>query len=174
MLLCGVNNRPGTFSGAGLVPLPPPSTAEVNTPTSLAKPETTCSSFSQGHLAPLFPAVVPPCETPLYMQWFGHYSWGHDAGKWQYNDVHDNEIYGFDPHDDSDNVKIIGNTVWNNGVHGISESNHNEHHGLGHTIGRRGLFPRYGGVRWAILIFNGNVAFGPLGRVSPHLAQTWT
>lgn len=57
------------------------------------------------------------------MQYFGHYSWGHDGGKWQYNTVHDNEIYGFDPHDDSDNIKIIGNTVYNNGVHGISESN---------------------------------------------------
>ena len=56
------------------------------------------------------------------MQWFGHYSWGHDGGNWNYNEVYDNHEYGFDPHDDSDNVNIIGNTVYNNGNHGISES----------------------------------------------------
>lgn len=55
-------------------------------------------------------------------QWFGHYSWGHNGGKWTNNEVHDNYGYGFDPHDDSDNVEISGNKVYNNGWHGISES----------------------------------------------------
>ncbi|CAM9267840.1 unnamed protein product, partial [Ascophyllum nodosum] len=58
----------------------------------------------------------------IHHNWFGHYSWGHNGGKWQYNEVHDNIGYGFDPHDDSDNVKIIGNTVYNNGWHGIIAS----------------------------------------------------
>ena len=44
-------------------------------------------------------------------QWFGHYSYGHQGGKWNYNVVHDNVGYGFDPHDDSDHLEIIGNTV---------------------------------------------------------------
>ncbi|CAM9171351.1 unnamed protein product [Ectocarpus sp. 12 AP-2014] len=58
----------------------------------------------------------------LHHNWFGHYSWGHDGGKWQYNTVHDNHGYGFDPHDDSDKLKIIGNEVYNNGWHGIIAS----------------------------------------------------
>ncbi|CBJ32091.1 Mannuronan C-5-epimerase [Ectocarpus siliculosus] len=59
-------------------------------------------------------------RSDLHHNWFGHYSWGHDGGKWQYNTVHDNYGYGFDPHDDSDKLRIIGNEVYNNGWHGIN------------------------------------------------------
>lgn len=60
------------------------------------------------------------CPTTL-LQWFGHYSFGHNGGKWNYNYVHDNFGYGFDPHDDSDNLEMIGNVVFNNQWHGMSE-----------------------------------------------------
>lgn len=33
-------------------------------------------------------------RSDLHHNWFGHYSWGHDGGKWQYNTVHDNYGYG--------------------------------------------------------------------------------
>eukprot|EP00904_Undaria_pinnatifida_P001002 jgi/Undpi1/10902/HiC_scaffold_3.g01428.m1 len=58
----------------------------------------------------------------LHHNWFGMYSWGHDGGKWYNNEVHDNIGYGFDPHDDSDKMRIVGNTVYNNGWHGIIAS----------------------------------------------------
>ena len=44
-------------------------------------------------------------------QWFGHYSFGHQGGRWTNNEVNDNFGYGFDPHDDSDFVEISGNKV---------------------------------------------------------------
>lgn len=49
----------------------------------------------------------------------GHYSYRHLNGLFSGNAVHDNEIYGFDPHDDSLGLTISHNTVWNNGNHGI-------------------------------------------------------
>ena len=44
-------------------------------------------------------------------QYFGHYSFGHQGGNWEFNSVHDNIGYGFDPHDDSDHLTIKGNEV---------------------------------------------------------------
>ncbi len=32
------------------------------------------------------------------------YSYGHQGGVWEYNKMHDNIQYGFDPHDDSDDL----------------------------------------------------------------------
>lgn len=32
--------------------------------------------------------------------------------------MYDNVQYGFDPHDDSDNLEIAYNKVWGNGNHG--------------------------------------------------------
>lgn len=39
----------------------------------------------------------------------------------KYSQMHDNAQYGFDPHDDSDNLEIAHNTVWGNGNHGTRE-----------------------------------------------------
>eukprot|EP00904_Undaria_pinnatifida_P001749 jgi/Undpi1/11575/HiC_scaffold_30.g13871.m1 len=58
-------------------------------------------------------------NSELHHNWFGHYSYGHQGGKWNYNVVHDNHGYGFDPHDDSDHLQIIGNEVYNNTKNGI-------------------------------------------------------
>eukprot|EP00904_Undaria_pinnatifida_P001709 jgi/Undpi1/11539/HiC_scaffold_30.g13836.m1 len=58
----------------------------------------------------------------LHHNWFGHYSFGHQGGRWTNNEVNDNFGYGFDPHDDSDFVEISNNKVYNNGDHGIIAS----------------------------------------------------
>lgn len=44
-------------------------------------------------------------------QYFGHYSYGHQGGRWKKNKVHNNIGYGFDPHDDSDHLLIKENEV---------------------------------------------------------------
>lgn len=36
--------------------------------------------------------------------YYGHYSYGHQGGVWTNNKMHDNVEYGFDPHDDSDDL----------------------------------------------------------------------
>ncbi|CAM9722400.1 unnamed protein product, partial [Hapterophycus canaliculatus] len=58
----------------------------------------------------------------IYGMYYGHYTYGHEGGKWTYNQMHDNIQYGFDPHDDSDNLEIAHNKVWGNGNHGIIAS----------------------------------------------------
>ncbi|CAM9164983.1 unnamed protein product [Sphacelaria rigidula] len=58
----------------------------------------------------------------IHHNWFGLYTWGHQDGNWEYNQMHDNGYYGFDPHDDSDNLRIHNNVVWGNGNHGIIAS----------------------------------------------------
>ena len=54
----------------------------------------------------------------VYGMYYGVYSYGHDGGVWTGNVVHDNIQYGFDPHDDTDNLLIANNTVYGNGNHG--------------------------------------------------------
>lgn len=58
----------------------------------------------------------------LHHNYFGMYSYGHQDGLWEYNLMHHNAKYGFDPHDDSDNLRIHNNVVWENGDHGIIAS----------------------------------------------------
>ncbi|CAN0343007.1 unnamed protein product, partial [Ectocarpus sp. 12 AP-2014] len=53
--------------------------------------------------------------------------YGHLGGLWTGNLMHDNEWYGFDPHDDSDYLTIHNNLVWNNGKHGIIASKRCNH-----------------------------------------------
>ncbi|CAM9140533.1 unnamed protein product [Laminaria digitata] len=63
----------------------------------------------------------------IHHNYFGHYSYGHQGGNWSYNKMHDNVEYGFDPHDDSDYLTIVGNDVWGNGNHGIIASKRCDH-----------------------------------------------
>ncbi|CAM9691859.1 unnamed protein product, partial [Discosporangium mesarthrocarpum] len=58
----------------------------------------------------------------IHHNWFGIYSFGHQDGLWEYNNVHHNGYYGFDPHDDSDHLRIHNNNVYNNGWHSIIAS----------------------------------------------------
>ncbi|CBJ33360.1 Mannuronan C-5-epimerase [Ectocarpus siliculosus] len=66
-------------------------------------------------------------NSDIYGMWYGHYSYGHLGGVWTDNLMHDNHVYGFDPHDDSDYLTISGNTCYNNGNHGIIASKRCDH-----------------------------------------------
>ncbi|CAM9206070.1 unnamed protein product [Sphacelaria rigidula] len=58
----------------------------------------------------------------IHHMYYGMYSFGHEGGNWSYNIMRDNDQYGFDPHDDSDNLIISHNDVYGNGNHGIIAS----------------------------------------------------
>lgn len=61
-------------------------------------------------------------DSNIHHNYFGMYTFGHEGGQWLRNEVHHNVQYGFDPHDDSDNLLIEGNDVHDNGNHGIIAS----------------------------------------------------
>jgi parallel beta-helix repeat protein len=58
----------------------------------------------------------------LHHNWFGMYSYGHQGGVWSGNEVDHNVRYGFDPHDDSDDLVIESNNIHDNGWHGLIAS----------------------------------------------------
>ena len=58
----------------------------------------------------------------IHHNYFGMYTFGHEGGRWVGNQMHHNVQYGFDPHDDSDNLLIEDNDVYDNGNHGIIAS----------------------------------------------------
>jgi parallel beta-helix repeat protein len=58
----------------------------------------------------------------IHHNYFGVYTFGHEDGQWLDNEVDSNAKYGFDPHDDSDFIRIAGNVVHHNGNHGIIAS----------------------------------------------------
>ncbi|CAM9601879.1 unnamed protein product [Pylaiella littoralis] len=66
-------------------------------------------------------------NSDIYGMWYGMYSYGHLGGVWTDNLMHDNHVYGFDPHDDSDYLTISGNTCYDNGNHGIIASKRCDH-----------------------------------------------
>lgn len=63
----------------------------------------------------------------IHHNYFGVYSFGLFGGQWIGNQVHDNVVYGFDPHDDSDSILIAENNVYGNGSHGIICSQRCDH-----------------------------------------------
>eukprot|EP00904_Undaria_pinnatifida_P000986 jgi/Undpi1/10889/HiC_scaffold_3.g01415.m1 len=60
--------------------------------------------------------------TVLAYNYFGHYSFGHQGGIIDSNEVHHNKCYGLDPHDDSDFMTITDNEIHHNGCHGVVAS----------------------------------------------------
>lgn len=58
-------------------------------------------------------------DSDLHHMYYGHYSYGHLNGVFTGNNVHDNVVYGFDPHHGSTELTISDNEVYNNGNHGI-------------------------------------------------------
>ena len=58
----------------------------------------------------------------IHHNYYGMYTFGHEDGQWVGNEMHHNVGYGFDPHDDSDNLLIEDNDVHDNGFHGIIAS----------------------------------------------------
>ncbi|MEM7386427.1 MAG: right-handed parallel beta-helix repeat-containing protein, partial [Verrucomicrobiota bacterium] len=61
-------------------------------------------------------------RTAIHHLHYGVYTYGATGCVWEENELYDNTIYGFDPHDDSDNLWIVGNDVHDNGSHGIIAS----------------------------------------------------
>jgi parallel beta-helix repeat protein len=66
-------------------------------------------------------------DSNIHHNYFGIYTFGHQDGMWTGNQVHDNVQYGFDPHDDSDDLLIEDNDVYDNGNHGIIASKRCDH-----------------------------------------------
>jgi parallel beta-helix repeat protein len=63
----------------------------------------------------------------IHHNYYGVYTFGHQDGLWTDNEVNDNVGYGFDPHDDTDDLLIEGNNVHHNGNHGIIASKRCDH-----------------------------------------------
>jgi len=63
----------------------------------------------------------------IHHNYFGVYTFGHQDGLWRDNEVSHNVQYGFDPHDDSDDLIIENNEVHHNGNHGIIASKRCDH-----------------------------------------------
>jgi parallel beta-helix repeat protein len=63
----------------------------------------------------------------LHHNYFGGYTYGALAMRWVNNEIDHNVVYGFDPHDDSDQLLIEGNHVHHNGKHGIICSKRCDH-----------------------------------------------
>ncbi len=63
----------------------------------------------------------------IHHNYFGIYTYGHQDGQWIGNEVDNNAKYGFDPHDDSDDLVIEDNNVHHNGNHGIIASQRCDH-----------------------------------------------
>lgn len=58
-------------------------------------------------------------RSQIHHNLFGVYSYGLTGAVFSNNEVFDNLEYGFDPHDDSNNLLIENNRVYKNGNHGI-------------------------------------------------------
>jgi parallel beta-helix repeat protein len=58
----------------------------------------------------------------IHHNYYGIYTFGLLGGQWLGNEVDHNVGYGFDPHDDSDDLLIEDNDVHDNGFHGIIAS----------------------------------------------------
>src|SRR5215467_2727175 len=63
----------------------------------------------------------------IHHNYFGVYSFGLFGGQWSGNEVDHNVLYGFDLHDDSDQVTITNNMSHDNGKHGIIGSKRCDH-----------------------------------------------
>lgn len=79
-------------------------------------------------------------NSKIHHNYFGFYSYGAYGMNIVGNEVHDNVMYGIDPHDDSDALLVAENEIWNNGNHGficsmrcdglIVRDNFSHHNGL--------------------------------------------
>lgn len=66
-------------------------------------------------------------DSHLHDNYFGVYTFGAYGCHWAGNEVDHNHGYGFDPHDDSDNLLIENNNIHDNGYHGIIASKRCDH-----------------------------------------------
>jgi len=86
-------------------------------------------------------------RSDVHHLYYGHYGYAQLYSLLSGNKVHDNEVYGFDPHDDSVNITISDNEVYFNFHHGIiwSKYCHNAvvTSNWVHDNGGVGIFPHY-------------------------------
>lgn len=99
-----------------------------------------------GSNSPLFQRLkvyghVERCH--IHHNYMGIYTWGAYQMRMVDNHIHDNVLYGIDPHDNSRQLLIQGNETYHNGRHGIICSKHcseltiinnHSHHNGGHGI----------------------------------------
>jgi poly(beta-D-mannuronate) C5 epimerase len=79
-------------------------------------PHTTASGQSLFDLVQVYGDIK---NSEIHHNYFGVYTYGALGGIWDSNRLHHNIQYGFDPHDDSDDLTITNNAVHHNGNHGI-------------------------------------------------------
>lgn len=89
----------------------------------------------------------------FFRNYFGAYTYEAEGMRWIGNTFSDNVVYGFDPHDYSNNFLVEGNVAANNGKHGLIFSR-----GCDGNILRRNKV--YGNRGHGIMIDDGKVAPG--------------
>lgn len=82
---------------------------------------------SQSNLFDLVQVRGNITNSRIHHNWFGVYTYGAQDCEWLNNEIYSNIQYGFDPHDDSDDLLIEGNNVHHNGNHGIIASKRCDH-----------------------------------------------
>jgi poly(beta-D-mannuronate) C5 epimerase len=86
-------------------------------------------------------------DSDIHHLYYGHYGYAQSFALLSGNSVHDNEVYGFDPHDDSVNLTISNNEVYFNFQHGIIWSKYCNNAivtgNFVHDNGGVGIFPHF-------------------------------
>ncbi|MEW5850346.1 MAG: right-handed parallel beta-helix repeat-containing protein [Myxococcota bacterium] len=75
-----------------------------------------------GSTSPVFDQVevyASVTDSHLHDSYMGAYTWGASCSEFARNEVAYHEVYGLDPHDNSDHLDIIDNQIHHNGLHGI-------------------------------------------------------
>jgi parallel beta-helix repeat protein len=65
------------------------------------------------------PAIGDVASTVLHHNWFGAYTFEAADMRWTGDTFRDNDAYGFDPHDSSDDFVVVDNVAHGNGRHGF-------------------------------------------------------
>jgi parallel beta-helix repeat protein len=83
---------------------------------------------------PRLPATGDVFDSVLHHNWFGTYTFEADSMRWQGNTFEDNDAYGFDPHDVSNNFVVVHNVARGNGRHGFIFSRGCDNNVLSHNV----------------------------------------
>ena len=78
-----------------------------------------CADKSNPEIVDMVGVYGDIVESEVHHMWHAHYSFIHKSGNISKNTLHDNIGYGVDLHDYSTGSLVDGNTVYNNGFHGI-------------------------------------------------------
>jgi parallel beta-helix repeat protein len=83
---------------------------------------------------PRLSATGDVIDSVLHHNWFGAYTFEADSMHWQGNTFADNDAYGFDPHDLSNNFVVVHNVAHGNGRHGFIFSRGCDNNLLSHNV----------------------------------------